>query len=59
MQTTIILVGEDARLWTLMKGLQTLGAFDVKYGSVEINFDGNGKISNVKITKNYRQELST
>lgn len=58
MQTTIILIGEDARIWALMQGLKAMGAWDVKYGKVSIDFDGEGKISNVKIEKNYRQ-LST
>jgi hypothetical protein len=56
--TTIILVGEDARIWALMQVLKQLGAWDIKYGKVSIDFDGQGKISNVAITKNYR-ELSS
>ncbi len=54
MNTTIVLVGKDAKLWAMMKVLDALGAFDVSYGSVKIDFDGQGKISNVKIEKNYR-----
>lgn len=43
-----------------MKALQALGAFDVSYGKVSIDFDGQGKVSNVKIEKNFRlTDLST
>lgn len=58
MNTNIILIGEDARMWALMKGLQQLGAFDIAYGKLTVDFDGEKKISNVKIEKNYRS-LST
>lgn len=56
--TTIILVGEDARMWALMQALKQLGAFSVKNGSVKIDFNSDGKIGNVKIEQNYRS-LST
>ena len=59
MNTTIILQGNDARMWAMMKVLDSLGAFDVKFGKVSIDFDGQGKVSNVRIEKNYRPELST
>jgi hypothetical protein len=60
MQTTIILQGKEAKMWAMMKALEALGVFDVVYGSVKIDFDGTGKISNVKIEKNFRVlELST
>jgi len=52
--TTIILTGKEAKMWAMMKALDVLGAFDVKYGKVSIDFDGEGKISNVKVEKNYR-----
>ena len=52
--TTIILQGKVAKQWAMMQALDTLGVFDVIYGSVKIDFDGQGKISNVKIEKNYR-----
>lgn len=54
METTIILQGKEAKMWTIMKALESLGVFDVTYGSVKIDFDGQGKISNVKVEKNYR-----
>lgn len=54
MNTTIVLQGKDAKLWTMMKALESLGAFDVAYGKVSIDFDGQGQISNVKVEKNYR-----
>lgn len=58
--TTIILEGKDAKMWAMMKALDALGAFDVSYGRVTIDFDGQSKISNVKVEKNYRLfELST
>lgn len=57
---TVILTDKEIQTWALMKSLEAMGAFDVRFGSVLINFDGQGKISNVKIEKNYRvQELST
>lgn len=52
--TTIILQGKTAKMWAMMQALEALGAFDVVYGKVSIDFDGQGKISNVKIEKNYR-----
>ena len=58
--TTIILQGRDAKLWSMMKALDALGAWDIKFGSVKIDFDGQGKISNVKVEKNFRVlELTT
>lgn len=57
-ETTIILQGKVAKQWAMMQALDALGAFDVTYGKVSIDFDGQGKISNVKIEKNYRS-LST
>ncbi len=57
METKIILVGKEAKQWALMKALDALGVFDVTYGKVSIDFDGDGKISNVKIEKNYRPDL--
>ena len=54
MQTTIILQGKDAKMWSMMKALESFGVFDTVYGKVSIDFDGQGKISNVKIEKNYR-----
>jgi len=60
MNTTIILQGKEAKQWAMMKALEALGVFDVVYGSVKIDFDGVGKVSNVKIEKNFRVlELST
>ena len=60
METTITLKGKDLKLWTLMKALESVGVFDVIYGKVSIDFDGQGKVSNVKIEKNFRVlELST
>jgi len=60
MQTTIILQGKEAKQWAMMKALEALGVFDVVYGSVKIDFDGQGKISNVKVEKNFRiMELCT
>lgn len=54
MNTTLILQGEDVRIWTMMKALTALGVFDIKYGGVYITFDGQGKVSNVKVEKNYK-----
>lgn len=59
MQTTIIIQESEMKKWALMNALDTLGVFDVKFGSVTINFDGVGKVSNVEIKHNYRiTELS-
>ena len=54
LNTTIILQGKEAKMWAMMKALEALGVFDVVYGSVKIDFDGQGKISNVKVEKNFR-----
>lgn len=54
MQTNVILIGEDARIWALMQAMKQLGAFDIAYGKLTIDFDGQKKISNVKIEKNYK-----
>lgn len=54
MANDIILQNDDIKLWTMMKALQSVGAFDVHFGKVSIDFDGQGKISNVKIEKNFR-----
>lgn len=54
METTIILAGDDAKAFAMMKVLQSLGVFDVKLGSVTLDFDQTGAIKNVKIEKNYR-----
>ena len=60
MESKIILQPEDMKLWTLMKALQAVGVFDVRFGKVSIDFDGQGRISNVKIEKNFRVlDLST
>lgn len=60
MDNKIIKEDKDIKLWTLMKALQAVGVFDVRYGKVSIDFDGEGKVSNVKIEKNYRVlDLST
>lgn len=59
MNTTIILQGNDARMWAMMKVLDNLGAFEIKFGRLTVDFDGQGKVSNVKIEKNFRPELST
>ena len=59
METTIILTGKEAKQWTMMKVLDSMGAFDIRYGSFEVHIDGEGKISNVKIIQNYRPEILT
>lgn len=53
-EVNITLQGKDAQMWTIMKALDALGVFDIKFGKVSIDFDGQSKISNVKIEKNYR-----
>lgn len=59
-ETTIILQGEDIKLWTAMKAMQAVGVFNIKFGSATINFDGQGKVSNIEIKQNFRvQEIST
>lgn len=54
MNTTIILEGKDAKKWAMLQTLNSLGVFDIKFGKVVINFDGESKISNIEITQNYR-----
>ena len=53
-ETTIILEGKQAKQWTMMNMLDSVGFFDIIYGRATIDFDGQGKISNLKIEKNYR-----
>ncbi len=54
MNTTIVLQGKEAKMWAIMQALDKLGAFDIKFGCVKIDFDGQGKISNIKVEQNYR-----
>lgn len=53
-EVTVVLQGKDAQMWATMKALEALGVFDIKFGKVQIDFDGQSKISNIKIEKNYR-----
>jgi hypothetical protein len=53
-ETQIILEGKQAKQWTMMNMLDSVGFFDIIYGRATIDFDGQGKISNLKIEKNYR-----
>lgn len=58
--TNIIIQGEDIKLWAIMKAMDAVGVFDIRFGSATINFDGQGKVSNIEIKRNYRvQEFST
>ena len=54
METSIILTGKKAKMWAMMEVLDSYGAFDISYGSVKVDFDGQKNISNIKIEKNYR-----
>lgn len=54
METKVLLTEREVKMFTMMKALDALGVFDITYGSASINFDGQGKISNVKIERNYR-----
>lgn len=57
---TILLEGKEIQMWTIMKAMDAIGVFDIKFGSATINFDGQGKVSNIEIKRNYRvQEFST
>lgn len=58
-EVNITLQEQEARQWALMKALEQIGAFDIRYGRVTINFDGDGKVSNVEIFKNYRLQEFT
>lgn len=53
-RTVIMMDEEDVRIWSLMQALKQLDAFNIVYGKLIIDFDGQKKISNVKIEKNYR-----
>lgn len=53
-ETQIILEGKQAKQWSMMNMLDSVGFFDLVYGRATIDFDGQGKISNVKIERNYR-----
>lgn len=54
MNTIVISTEKDMQIWTMMKLLESLGVFDTKLGKVTIDFDGQGRIGNIKIEKNYR-----
>lgn len=45
---------KELEMLAMMKALEAVGVFDIQYGSATIHFDGQGKISNVKIEKNFR-----
>ena len=53
-ETTIILQGTDAKKWTMMNMLESVGFFNIQYGRCTIDFDGEGKVSNIKLERNYR-----
>lgn len=59
METKITLQNDDGRQWALMKALEQIGVFDIRFGRVTINFDGDGKVSNVEVVKNYRLQEFT
>ncbi len=44
----------EVEMLAIMKALETVGVFDIQYGRATIDFDGTGKISNVKVEKNFR-----
>jgi hypothetical protein len=44
----------EEQILAMMNALDAVGVFDIQYGRATIDFDGQGKISNVKIEKNYR-----
>lgn len=57
MQLTKIYLSEtQIKQWLMMEFLNSIGAFDIKLGKIEINFDKEGRIGNVSITKNYKTE---
>ena len=57
---TIEIKDEDVKLWAMMNAFKDMGIFDIKYGRATLDFDGQGKVSNVKLEKNYRMvEFST
>lgn len=45
---------KEEQMLAIMKALDAVGVFDIQYGRATIDFDGQGKISNVKVEKNYR-----
>ena len=51
---TIEIKDEDVKLWAMMMAFKEMGIFSVRYGRATLDFDGQGKVSNVKIEKNYR-----
>jgi len=59
--TTIQLSDQDAasfvafqRHYSLIKLFESLGVFELTNGSVQVDFDGNGKIGHVEIHRHYR-----
>lgn len=60
-QTTIFLNEEDARLFLLyqkhylfMKLLESVGAFDLKSGSITIHFTNTGEIGSVDVQRHLK-----
>ena len=53
-ETTVVITGDNVRKWVLMKALDSVGFYDIIYGRATIDFDGQGKVSNIKIERNYR-----
>ena len=54
LETKIILQGNEAKKWTMMNMLESVGFFNIQYGRCTIDFDGEGKVSNIKLERNYR-----
>ncbi len=47
--TTLQVNAEEAKLFIMMRLLQSLGVFDIKNGNVTIHFDKNGGIGKIDI----------
>ena len=52
--TTIIIQPTDMRKWVMLNALDSVGFFDIVFGRATVDFDGQGKVSNIKIERNYR-----
>lgn len=45
---------KEAKMFTMMRFLESCGVFEVKLGRVTLDFDAVGKIGNVKVEYNFK-----
>lgn len=52
---TVYLDPLQAKQYVMMQFLASVGFFDLKDGLASVDFDKEGKIRNVRITRNYKE----